>query len=111
MAGADRLPQVVHMDEGGYVVRRPRDVLEARVAVLRLVMPAQLTLSEWVTEYSAAELDLAVRHVWSLTAHEDWYRWTPCSPRSCWAGGGHRAHLWPAAGPGRGVWRGVAFYP
>jgi hypothetical protein len=41
-----------------------------------------------------------------------WYRWTPCSERSCFDGGQHRpGHLQDATGPGRGAWRGVWVNP
>jgi hypothetical protein len=43
---------------------------------------------------------------------EGWYRWTPCSPRSCYDHGGHRpGHLQYEKAPGRGVWRGVQVNP
>lgn len=36
-----------------------------------------------------------------------WFRWNPCSPRSC--GEGHRAHLDWLEEPNRGAWQGVLF--
>ncbi len=38
-----------------------------------------------------------------------WYRWNPCSRRSCEDGGGHTGHLAEVDGPGPGNWVGVRF--
>lgn len=82
--------------EFGFVVRGTQDRFEAKRAVQRHLLE--------VEQYDPRD---AVRV--PPVARIGLFRWTPCSPRSCYDGGGHRVHLCYADQPGRGVWPGVHF--
>jgi hypothetical protein len=89
-------------EDGEFVVSGTTDEAEARAAVL-----------EWLRtddEAATGEEDEAYRQdrVDGLVVHRSgWFRWNPCSPRSCYDGGGHSGHLGYSDGPGRGRWQGV----
>lgn len=96
---------VTPMDEGGYVVRGTRDPDTAREACRPHVIE-DMGYSPDLDPPDAPDKALA-----SLGAgRPGLYRWTPCHPRSCYDGGGHRGHLQYVDRPGRGVWEGVLFY-
>lgn len=96
-----RLKVVSMSEEGGYVVQGTQDVLEARAAALghRLWGEGH--------DWDGEGLRWAINHVHGLRARVGLFRWTPCSPRSCYDGGGHRGHLGYAKQRGRGVFEGV----
>jgi hypothetical protein len=84
------------MDEGGIVVKTD-SVDEARVAYWA-----------WLVEEGELPPEAQQRADRAPVRGPRWYRWVPCSPRSCYDGGNHRpGHLEPASGPARGAWRGV----
>lgn len=84
-------------DDGcGYVVRGTTDPLKAKRAVQRF----RLNIEAQDTRDAVRVPPL---HRAGL------FRWNPCSPRSCFDGGGHCGHLDHSDHPGRGVWPGVYF--
>ena len=87
------------MEEEGWIVRADTE-WEARGAV-----------AEWLVAEAGpvTSVEAAGRVAGMRCTEPGWWRWTPCNPRSCFAGIQHRpGHLQAAAGPGPGVWRGVA---
>ncbi len=84
------------MEEGGVVVKTD-DVNAARWAY-----------ADWLVEEGDDPAEATVRAEQAPVRGPRWYRWIPCSPRSCYDGGNHRpGHLEPSTGPARGAWRGV----
>ena len=90
------------MDEGGVVVKTDEGVDVAKAAY-----------AKWLRDTEEEGIDLSDSYAARMRAREGWYRWTPCSERSCYDLGNHRpGHLQYESGPGRGVWRGVTLdYP
>jgi hypothetical protein len=94
-------PRLWPMEESGVVVKTAEGVGAARAAYIKY-------LSVGGEGDGLADADDLRDHAERATAREGWYRWTPCSPRSCYDHGQHRpGHLQRAEGPGRGAWRGV----
>lgn len=101
--------------EFGWVVKGTTDVDVASLALVahRLANPIDedaesamygLT-NEQMQDPETRERAYAIPQV----SRVGWFRWNPCSPRSCEDGGGHRGHLDTADGPGPGNWVGVRF--
>lgn len=88
------------MDEGGPVIKAA-DLEEAKAAY-----------ADWLVREDTCGDDIADQ-VERATYREGWYRWTPCSQRSCYDHGNHRpGHLQTAEQGSRGAWWGVAVdYP
>lgn len=99
------------MSEGGVIVARADNARRARTTALRSLMEraaesegyrVNLAPEEWV-EY-ALHYARALR---DRVPEIGLWRWTPCSPRSCFDGGGHSGHLCSQTRTGQGVWSGV----
>ena len=90
--------KVWEVDEDGWVVRGTRDVEVARAALARHRADDCYLLVADAT--GAAAL---------YSATPGLYRWNPCSPSSCYDGGGHCGHLARAEERVAGVWQGVHF--
>jgi hypothetical protein len=104
------------IEECGVLVRGTDDPRRARTEALRVLMDrhsADLYPTFWQDhphEWAETALHYA-RRLRDLTPSADrLWRWTPCSPVSCYDGGGHLGHLTEAAQPGRGVFRAVYWW-
>lgn len=93
------------MEDGGAVVKTT-DGPDAAKTAYKEWLTRQADSAPWA-DWSVNAEDIPA-HVEGMTYRERWFRWTPCNPRSCYAGTQHRpGHLTYLDAPGRGVWRGV----
>jgi hypothetical protein len=96
MTNGDDKPKLWPMEGGGAVVKVD-DVEQAKTAYRDWLLVEE--------EWAPADID---KHLSKVTVRAGWYRWTPCSERSCFDHGNHRpGHIKYEEAPGRGVWRGV----
>lgn len=97
------------MSEGGVIVRGTDDPAKARTPALRVLMDSYVLTAGTgdVDDWISAALHYARQLRDKKPMENRLWRWTPCSPVSCYDGGGHSGHLTDANRPGRGAWAGV----
>lgn len=100
--------------EFGYVVKGTTDVDVASFALIQWRLTHPLEEDTEARVYGLTAERMMNDPEWRERCHSippvtrvGWFRWNPCSPRSCYEGGGHKGHLDEADGPGRGNWVGV----
>ena len=110
-------PLVGHtIEECGVAVRGTDDPRRARTEALRTLMGRWLDnlYPTYPQEYPDDYLETALHYARRLRDIPPdmgrLFRWAPCSPRSCWDGGGHKGHLIAASRRGPGAWLGVYWW-